>query len=142
MARPARHRCNGKLVLATRTPRVAPTISCWKERFLQQRVADLLEMQHPGQKPSVITPALQAKVLDATRRKPKDGSTHWPCRKLAAQLGISRDSVQRIWRRAGLKPYRLERDMTSNHPELERKAADIHRIVHASAAICGGVLCG
>jgi transposase len=103
----------------------APTISRWKERFLQQGVAGLLEMRHPGQKPSVITPALQAKVLDATRRKPKDGSTHWSCRKLAAQLGISKDTVHRIWQRAGLKPHRLERYMASDDPEFERKAADI-----------------
>lgn len=103
----------------------APTISRWKERFLTQRVAGLLEMRHPGQKPSLITPMLQAKVLDATRRKPKDGSTHWSCRKLAAQLGISKDTVQRIWHRAGLKPHRLQRYMASNDPEFERKAADI-----------------
>ncbi len=103
----------------------APTISRWKERFLQERVAGLLEIRHPGQKPSVITPTLQATVLDATRRKPKDGSTHWSCRKLAAQLGVSKDSVQRLWQRAGLKPHRLERYMASNDPELERKAADI-----------------
>jgi transposase len=103
----------------------APTISRWKERFLSGRVAGLLEIRHPGQKPSVITPALQAKVLNATRRKPNDGSTHWSCRKLAAQLGISKDTVQRIWQRAGLKPHRLERYMASDDPEFECKAADI-----------------
>src|SRR5215212_7011362 len=81
----------------------APTISRWKERFVKHRIAGLLEIRHPGQKPSVITPALQAKVLEATRRKPKDGSTHWSCRKLAAQIGISKDTVQRIWHKAGLK---------------------------------------
>jgi transposase len=73
----------------------------------------------------VITPALQAKVLEATRHKPKDGSTHWSCRKLASQLGISKDTVQRIWRKAGLRPHRLERYMASDDPEFERKAADI-----------------
>jgi len=103
----------------------APTISRWKDRFLKQRVAGLLEIRHPGQKPSVITPALQAKVLEATRHKPKDGSTHWSCRKLAGQLRISKDTVQRIWRKAGLKPHRLERYMASDDPEFERKAADI-----------------
>lgn len=41
----------------------APTIARWKERFLKERVAGLLEIRHPGQKPTVITPALQAKVL-------------------------------------------------------------------------------
>jgi transposase len=103
----------------------APTISRWKDRFLKQRIAGLLEIRHPGQKPSVITPALQAKVLEATRHKPKDGSTHWSCRKLAGQFGISKDTVQRIWHKAGLKPHRLERYMASDDPEFERKAADI-----------------
>jgi hypothetical protein len=70
-------------------------------------------------------PKLQAKGLETTRRKPKDGSTHWSCRKLADQLGISKDTVQRIWRKAGLKPHRLERCMASDDPEFERKAADI-----------------
>jgi hypothetical protein len=33
------------------------------------------------------------------------------CRKLAADLGVSRDTVHRTWREAGLKPHRLERDL-------------------------------
>src|SRR6184192_4452858 len=103
----------------------APTISKWRKRFLERRIDGLLQERHPGQKPSVITPQLQAKVLAATRRKPSDGSTHWSCRKLANQLGISKDVVHRIWRTAGLRPHRLERYMASNDPDFERKAADI-----------------
>jgi transposase len=103
----------------------APTISRWRLRFVEQRLAGLLEIRHPGQKASVITPALQAKVLEASRRKPTDGSTHWSCRKMAQQLKISKDTVQRIWHKAGLKPHRLERYMASDDPEFERKAADI-----------------
>ena len=76
----------------------APTISRWRKRFVQDRVAGLMEERHPGQKPTVITPALQAQVLAATRRKPKDGSTHWSCRKLAVELEIGKDTVHRIWR--------------------------------------------
>ena len=103
----------------------APTIARWRSRFIQQRVAGLLETRHPGQQPSVITPALQARVLAATQRKPSDGSTHWSCRKLARHLNISKDAVQRIWHKAGLKPHRLERYMASDDPDFEHKAADI-----------------
>jgi transposase len=103
----------------------APTIARWRLRFEKRRVAGLLEIRHPGQKPSVITPALQAKVLEVSRRKPHDGSTHWSCRKLAKQLKVSKDTVQRIWHKAGLKPHRLERYMASDDPDFERKAADI-----------------
>jgi transposase len=103
----------------------APTISAWKKRFLQDRMAGLVETRHPGRKPVVITPRLQARVLAASRRKPADGSTHWSCRKLARELGISKDAVHRIWRQAGIKPHRLERYMASDDPDFETKAADI-----------------
>jgi transposase len=103
----------------------APTISRWKKRFLSEGTIGLFEQRHPGQKPTVITPKLQARVLEATRRKPKDGSTHWSVRKLAAELHIGKDAVHRIWKRAGVKPHRLERYMARNDPDFERKAADV-----------------
>jgi transposase len=103
----------------------AATISRWKNRFLKGRVAGLMEIRHPGKKPFVITAALTAKVLAATRRGPKDGSTHWSCRKLAHHLGVRKDTVQRVWQKAELKPHRLERYMASDDPDFERKAADI-----------------
>ena len=111
--------------IQTRLDTNAVTISRWKDRFLKGRIAGLMEVRHPGKKPLVITPTLTAKVIDATRRKPKDGSSHWSCRKLTRSLGISKDSVQRIWHKAELKPHRLERYMTSNDPDFERKAAEI-----------------
>ena len=102
----------------------APTVIRWKARFLELG-RDGLDTHHPGQSASVLTPALQAKILSATRKKPGDGSTHWSCRKLAAALGVSKDAVHRTWREAGLKPYRLERYMASDDPDFESKAADI-----------------
>ena len=86
----------------------APTISRWKQRFLEDGLEGL-DTYHPGQPAVVLTPALRAKILAATRKKPKDGSTHWSCRKLAAAIHVSKDMVHRVWREAGLKPHRLER---------------------------------
>src|SRR6201997_140559 len=102
----------------------APTISRWKMRFLRTGI-DGLDTRHPGQSATVVTPALRARILSATRRRPKDGSTHWSCRKLAAALGVSKDAVHRTWKEAGLNPHRLERYMASNDPDFETKAADI-----------------
>lgn len=101
-----------------------PTIGKWKKRFLEQGL-DGLETHRPGQPPQKLTARLRARILDATRRKPRDGSTHWSCRKLARQLGISKTLVHRVWREADLKPHRLERYMASNDPDFERKAAEI-----------------
>src|SRR6184192_4488687 len=102
----------------------APTIIRWKQRFLQSGL-DGLDTYHPGQKATVLTLALRARILSATRKKPRDGSRHWSCRKLAATLSVSKDAVHRVWKEAGLKPHRLERYLASDDPEFESKAADI-----------------
>src|ERR1700720_417642 len=68
---------------------------------------------------------MEARILSLTRQAPPDGSTHWSTRKLAKVLGLQHTVVARAWRRAGLKPHRIERYMASNDPDFETKAADI-----------------
>ena len=101
-----------------------PTIARWKRRFEEQGLAGL-DPRHKGSEPRAATPAVQARVLRKTTQRPDDGSTHWTCRKMAATLGLSKSTVQRIWRQARLKPHRLDRYMASNDPGFEEKAADI-----------------
>ena len=99
-------------------------IARWKEHFERERVAGL-QAKYRGQRPTVRTPALEARVLAKTRQQPPDGSTHWTTRKLAKVLGISHMLVARVWRRAGYQPHRFERYMLSDDPRFEEKAADV-----------------
>ncbi len=100
-------------------------ISCWKNRFLQDRLAGLYS-RHRGRPVQKRTPKLEARILTWTvKRKPRDGSTHWSTRKLAKELGVSHMMVARVWARAGLQPHRLVRYTASPDPDFERKAADI-----------------
>src|SRR6202045_1768871 len=99
-------------------------IARWQARFAYQRLAGLFA-RHQGRPVSKRTPRLEARILAWTRRAPDDGSTHWSSRKLARALGINHMMVARVWRRAGLKPHRLERYMASDDPDFERKAADV-----------------
>jgi len=102
----------------------ATYVSRWKRRFQMGRVGGLFS-RHPGRAPHKRTPQLEARILYWTAKKPADGSTHWSVRKLANQLGVPKSTVERVWRRAGLKPHRLERYMASNDPDFEAKAADV-----------------
>ena len=102
----------------------APTISRWKRRFQKQGLEGL-EPRHKGSKPRAATAPVQAKVLKRVQKDPKDGSTHWSCRKMARELGVSKSTIQRIWAAARVQPHRLERYMASNDPEFEKKATDI-----------------
>ena len=73
----------------------------------------------------MLTPKLEARILEATRHAPPGAATHWSTRKLGAHLGVSHMMVARVWRNHGLQPHRIERYMASNDPNFEKKAADI-----------------
>jgi hypothetical protein len=49
---------------------MAPTIIRWKQRFLESGL-DGLDTYHLGQKATVLTPALRARILSAPRKKPQ-----------------------------------------------------------------------
>ena len=68
--------------IAERTARSEPFISKWKQRFLEARLAGLY-VRHAGRPVRVLTPQLEARILEATRTKPPDGATHWSTRRLA-----------------------------------------------------------
>src|ERR1700739_2343667 len=99
-------------------------VSRWKGRFEAERLAGLYS-HHPGRAVEKRTPALEARILEWPRRPAAEGPTHWSSRKLARHLGISHMMVARVWRRAGLKPHRIERYMASAHPDFAFKAGDI-----------------
>jgi transposase len=99
-------------------------LASWSKRFEDQRIAGLYS-RHLGQVASVLTPQLEARILEATRGAPPSGATHWSTRKLGEHLGVSHMMVARVWRNHGLRPHRIERYMASNDPDFERKAADI-----------------
>ena len=101
-------------------------ISRWNRRVAADRLAGLLA-RYAGRARYKVTDRLEARVLAwTTKHTPRDGSTHWSSRKLAAQLGdISHMTVTRIWATHALKPHRLEGDLASNDPDFEAKAADV-----------------
>src|SRR5438045_9113503 len=69
-------------------------VASWTRRFDEQRLAGLYS-RHLGQLATVLTPQLEARVLEATRRGPRDGTTHWSTRRLAGPLGASPTIVAR-----------------------------------------------
>ncbi|UXI68209.1 helix-turn-helix domain-containing protein [Tahibacter amnicola] len=101
-------------------------VSRWIAMYESDGIAGLVSF-HPGRTPRQPVAELDARVLDRTlKHLPRDGSTHWTSRKLAAELkDISFSTVQRIWRKHGVRPHRLDVHMVSNDPDFEAKAADV-----------------
>ena len=63
-------------------------ISRWKGRFEAERLVGLYS-HYRGRAVAKRTPALEARILEWTRRPAPDGSSHWSSRRLAQHLGIS-----------------------------------------------------
>jgi transposase len=99
-------------------------INRWRRRFVAHGLEGL-RSRHQGQKPTVLTAALEARILAKTQQPPPDGSTQWSTRKLARVLAIHHNHVQTAWSRAGVQPHRFARYMRSDDPDFEPKAADV-----------------
>src|ERR1700755_977698 len=99
----------------------------WKKRFQEERLAGL-DSRCRGSQLRTRTAEGEARILEATRQGPTDGTTHWSSYRLAKKLGISQSSGRRVWRPFGIKPHRVRGYMASDDPEFEEKAADIIRL--------------
>lgn len=97
------------------------SINTWKQRFLAQRLPGLAS-RYRGRKAHPQTAPTQARILEAMRHPPRDGTTRWSTRRLARRLGISHSAVARTFAKAGLQPHAMRRSMD---PRFQAKAADI-----------------
>src|SRR5438094_10637713 len=61
--------------IEARVPCLRDYINRWRRRFLADR-PDCLRPPYRGQPPTVLTPALEARVLEKTRHAPPDATTH------------------------------------------------------------------
>lgn len=100
------------------------TLTRWRKRFLEQGVAGLTDQLKSG-RGDRLRAKDEARILAETRKPPPKPLTHWTSRRLAKKLGYSHMTIARVWKRAGIKPHRLERYTASPDPDFESKAADI-----------------
>ena len=112
----------------------------WRERFVAAGVEGLADQARPG-RPKRLSVARQERILrDTVRTKPPGGRSHWTSRVLARRHGVSFDTVQKIWRAAGLKPQRQGTYMASTDPQFAAKAKQVIGLYlqppHEAAVFC------
>lgn len=100
------------------------TVLKWRGRFLVHRLAGLKDKPRPGIKKK-ITDAQVAQVVRRTLEEKPPDATHWSTRSMAAASGISRSSVNTIWRAFNLQPHRTETFKLSTDPRFVEKTRDI-----------------
>jgi transposase len=125
-----------KIVLATadghgtneimrRTGKAKPCVWRWQERFIEEGVDGLLrDKTRPGRKARLADDVKLAVIKKTTGERPAN-ATHWSVRSMGREMGISRTSVQRIWREADLKPHQVRSFKVSNDPKFAEKVTNV-----------------
>src|ERR1700691_711929 len=99
-------------------------VNKWRSRFLKKRLEGLYDEPRPGA-PRQVTDAQVEKVVIQTLESMPRGQTHWSTRSLAEASGLSRMTINRIWRAFGLQPHRTETFKLSPDPLLIEKVRDV-----------------
>lgn len=102
-----------------------PTVILWRARFEEFGVPGILkDAKRPGRKKS-ITPEVVQKVVEAALHTTPKAATHWSTRTMAKAMGLSKTTVQRIWKQHGLQPHRVETFKLSKDPQFVEKIRDV-----------------
>jgi len=101
------------------------TVALWRARFRQEGADCLWEVASGrGRKPLYDLTKVAA-VIDTTLQKRPAGATHWSCRSMAKEQGISKATVNRIWQSHQIKPHRTKTFKLSKDPHFLEKLTDV-----------------
>ena len=101
------------------------TVVLWRKRFAAEGLDGLWDIAPGrGRKPTYQIDKLAA-ILDATVQTKPAGMTHWSCRTMAQSQGVSKSTVNNIWRAHNLQPHRTETFKLSRDPKFLEKLTDV-----------------
>src|ERR1022692_2670320 len=101
------------------------TVILWRQRFSEQRLDGLWEIAPGrGRKPNYDTDKIAA-IVNATLQTKPEGMTHWSCRTMAQSQGVSKSTINNIWRAHNLQPHRTKTFKLSRDPKFLEKMTDV-----------------
>src|SRR4051794_46217 len=101
-----------------------PPVTKWRNRFVAQRLDGLSDEPRPGRPRTITDERVEEVIVKTLESTPRD-ATHWSTRSMAAEVGLSREAVGRIWRAFGLQPHRQEKWKLSKDPLFVDKVTDV-----------------
>ncbi len=111
--------------IAARVGVKAATVRSWRARFAEDGLAKMGKVRAGRGRKSTIPQSTIDELVDLTQHSKPAGQTHWSCRTMAAQVGVSPATVQRVWAARGLKPHLVHSFKLSNDPRFEEKLIDV-----------------
>src|SRR5206468_1353926 len=101
------------------------TVILWRKRFAAEGLDGLWDIAAGrGRKPKYSIDKIAA-IVEATLQTKPAGMTHWSCRTMAESQGVSKSTVNNIWRAHKLQPHRTETFKLSRDPKFLEKMTDV-----------------
>ena len=100
------------------------TVGKWRSRYVVKGPAGLLDEPRCGAPRRISDEQVEEVVVKTLESTPRN-ATHWSTRSMAAASGMSRPTVNRIWRAFGLQPHLAESFKISSDPQMVEKVRDI-----------------
>ena len=100
------------------------TVGVWRRRFIERRRDGLVDEPRPGGPRTITDEQVEAVVVATLEREPKD-ATHWSRASMAAEAGLSKSTIGRIWKAFGLKPHQIDTFKLSNDLQFIDKVRDV-----------------
>ncbi len=101
------------------------TVCKWRNRFAAARLAGIEQDAPRGGRKATVRSKHEAQILLKTTQETPANATQWSVRTMAAASGVSKSTVQRVWRDNGLKPHRIKSFKVSNDPRFAEKLVDV-----------------
>jgi transposase len=133
---PARLVLRAKIVLAAADGRenkdIAAELGCtrrtvgtWRNRFAEHGLAGIEQDAPRGGRAPAVRSDKEAEIIRKTTQETPPNATQWSTRSMARAVGVSKDTVQRVWRDNGLQPHRTKNFKVSNDPQFVEKLVDV-----------------
>ena len=119
-------RCAEGIKQAQVAQELGVSVACvnkWSQRFERDGLDGLQDAKGRGRPPSLAADKVEQVITGATQ--PPKPRTRWTVRTMAQAVGMSPDSVHRIWRTFGLQPHRQKTFKLSTDPFFVEKVRDI-----------------
>jgi len=101
------------------------TVALWRQRFFKEGPDCLWEVAAGrGRKPQLSADKVE-QIIHATLQTRPAGATHWSCRRMAEEQGVSKATISRVWQNHGLKPHRTKAFKLSRDPKFLEKLTDV-----------------
>ena len=101
------------------------TVALWRRRVRIEGIDGIWQVAAGrGRKPTFRASTVSGWIDKTLQTRPK-GATHWSTRSLAREVGVSKNTIHRVWQDHQLKPHLTKTFKLSRDPHFVEKLTDV-----------------